>query len=553
MDENEAFKWWNSLFTNASDVNLRPSLIESKKAFFVWTKICPYFQSIKVDYDNSQVYWETMQKAVGQFVPNDEVPNPITNFSDFIKTLYSLRNILYPKNASSCLKLVNVYKAQKPGAFCLYKLPLYFLDPINYFKTLTTLQYMNHPLWKNAISNAKVVDTFFEMHSNFITLLPASASSSFWEQRIYIIETLFQLNDHIVAGNSQANVLKNHPKGFQYSAKLLECCIKLINTAPFSVKVVLFRYIIRILKISNNKFQPDVMKILSTKFILKLDKTDSQLTLLAVKFIFSFRPFIIQPARIIKMISSRGIKSTSDIEILSFLCEGTSTLSIIIFLCRSALTYKLWHRACISEVAMLIQKYSNKNDVRDWLSLFIRRLFIFIGIASSKFKYKTRTLLLIETLSSLQKTKITWLQQAIQAGASSINSTRSVPPYFKNFFPISGQVDDITVHEFESFSKYENLKLKVFPFDSKKGTLTLPPLVDIHNQHLPSSQKSFGIRVNSRNDRASSCRNEIRSAHQAAVLQAQKKRPEPLIKKPSGTKSTRPLASAICVTPIHRR
>ncbi|OHT02883.1 hypothetical protein TRFO_06934 [Tritrichomonas foetus] len=547
-EEEEAYLWWNLRIEEKPNDSSPPNSLVPRKAFLAWSHICPYFQKFHIDTNDAEKYWEFIQKTVATYCPNEQVPNPVTNFPQFVLKLYQLRDLLQPKNVQQCVNLVNIYKPNCVGTFCLYDMPVYFLDPILYFKTLISLRYSNHILWKNVISNAKIVDAFFEMHSNFIAPLPKGSSDEFWFQRLCLTEILFLLIDSIISGNNTATIMKNHPKCFQFASKFIECCIKLAGNASLSLSAIFFRYAIRILKVSHNKIPHDQFKSLSVQLLKTLDKANSPLIHLAFKFVFQLKPLVVPYSRVLKMISNRGIRSLSDIEIVSSFCEGNCILPVIIFLCKSALSSKLWHRACFSEITTLLQKHSSRNDVRDWFQLFIRRLFIYIAIASSKMRYRTKTLLLVESLASIMTIRLLWLQQCILINAASMFSTKNVPPYFKNFFPISAPVDDVVVHEYESFSTIE-LNLKIFPFDENKGTLVLPPLVDIHNQHLPASQRSQGCRANSRNDRVLSGRPDGR------VLKTgtQKKRPEPLIKKSAGTKPTRPLASAICVTPIHRR
>lgn len=638
----EAFQWWNShvnenviVTKSNSKSNISPpECIMPQKALIAWSNICPFFQYLNIDQTDIQKYWESIQKIVSLFYPNEKIPNPISNFPDFIIKLYLIRDVLFPKTVPMCLKFINANMSENklheekninkqisntahnkangknknrnsnqappnqtislidcnncfgnnPASFCIYNLPLYFLDPVLYFQTLLTLRSSNHPFWQNAISNTKVVDAFFEMQTNFILPLPAFSANEFWEHRLYLSDILFHLIEHIFIGNNATSILKSHPKAFQFTIKFVECCIKLAKNASFGISVVFFRYIIRILKIAQNKIPNDQIKTLSLQFLLNLDKSNSSLVPLAVSFLLKMKPLVIPHSRIIRMISKRGIRDLSDIEIIPSLCEGNNILQILTLLCRSAISNKLWHRACMSEIIGIINRFSERIDVKDWFQIFIRRIFIFISIASSKMRYRTRTLLLVESLASMSITRISWLQQAILIGAASIWSTKIVPPYFKNFFPLLSSPDDLTIHELESFAN-SDIILKSFPFDAYKGTLILLPIIDIHKNPKTSlaqrttkrtlnkansnntsfiypkygcpsaSSASIPLGLNHHKTSSRSDKFTGRSGASKATKKtgSQKKRPEPLIKKPSGNKQSRPLASALCVSPLHRR
>lgn len=634
-EEDQAYQWWNShvnekALISKSNCSLNispPECIMPQKAYIAWSEICPFFQYLNIDQTNIQKYWEFIQKIVSFFCPDQPIPNPISHFPEFIVKLYSIREILLPRSVPMCLNFINAFVSrnnipeqkiniqkssnkninkgksknseiinssqiickihnnetffcQTPAAFCLYNLPLYFIDPILYFQTLITLRASKHSLWNYVLSSTKVVDAFFEMHTNFISPLPAYSSMEYWEHKLYLSDTLFQLIEHIFVGNNSSSILKNHPKAFQFTIKFVECSIKLTKTAPYSVSIIFFRNITRIFKIIQNKMPTEQLRPLCLQFLLALDKSNSSLTPLAIRFLMKMKPQVILFSRIIRMISKRGIRDLSDIEILSSFCEGSNVLPILILLCRFSLLSKLWHRACINEVLGIISKYPDRNDVKDWFQLFVRRLFIFISISSTKFRYKTRTLLLVESLSSMTSIRLSWLQQVILISAASIWSTKLVPPYFRNFFPTTASQDDVIVHELELFAN-SDIDLKYFPFDPLKGTLVLPPLVDSHKSSSKSSlaQRTVKRPIHSNSNNTNHSHNGLGSSSVSFSAgskkstsksdkfsgrcetskvglraAAQKKRPEPLIKRPSGTKqAARPLASAICISPIHRR
>jgi hypothetical protein len=110
--------------------------------------------------------------------------------------------------------------------------------------------------------------------------------------------------------------------------------------------------------------------------------------------------------------------------------------------------------------------------------------------------------------------------------------------YFKFFFPTTAIINNVLIHEFEAFLNGE-LLLKTFPFDIVRGTLISPPILDTPGQNpIPKMERCL--------THVSFRRIVIRKFIQSGKT-------EPIIRIPGGPKQTRPLASAVCITPIHRR
>ena len=531
----EAFLWWNLRIGNEADPYQEPKCLDPQDAYLVWGKVCPILQTLIPPEAEPERYWSYILRVISRFTT--DVPDPQQNFPLFVEKLWSVRGAFTPHHVHDSLLLVEKLQSRDPGHFLLYNLPTVFGDPVLYFDTVLALRERNHQIWKTLISNPGLIDAFFELHDGFIQPPPAGAPESVWKHRLHLSEVLFLL----LRDSSKTNA-----KSLPLISKLIDSNIKLVGSAPTEYSASFLRYVMRLMKSVQKKLPKDQMHSRAIQLILALDHADSPLARMALTFVMSLKPAVISPARIIKMISHRGIRSVLDINVIDEVTDGPSLLPAVFLLCRSAISNKLWHRMCMCEVKALLVKFSaSRADLREWFQLFVRRLFIFVAMAYQRMRYRTRTLLLCESLSSMLSVKLLWLQQSILTAASSIMATKTYPHYFKSFFPATAPADDVIVHEFDSFVSGD-VSLKTFPFDPVKGNLILPPLVDLH-AHL--SQRS--LKLNERSSTQASDRNDVRFAFMKRTIH--KKRSEPFIKRPSGIKQTRPLASAICVMPIHRR
>lgn len=469
---------------------------------------------------------------IQMFVP--DVPNPITNFPKFVCCLYSAKSLFAPKRPEDCLKLFEKLQVQNAVKFFFYEYPIYFQDPILYLETLLFLHDKNHKIWTEFISNSAVIDRFFEVHGGSLLPLEAGAPPVSWKHRLLVSELMFvMIQDSSKPLNSL--VLKH-----------IDYMIQLVAEAPLEFAGSILRYIIKLFK-TQTKMQKDQLQTRSVQLLSSLHAAQSPLFRIAMRFLFTISPSVIAPARIVRMISQTGIRSISDIEIISEVTDSSCVLQAVFLLCKAALSGKQWHRACMSEVKSLLVKFPGRADVKEWFELYIRRLFIFIAIAHARNRYATRALLLCESLSVMAQVRLLWLQQSIFSAASSIFATKSHPPYMKLFFQCTAPVNDVIIHEYESFSS-NDIPLKHFPFDPVKGSLMLPPLIDMRSQTVS------GMRVYSRNSINSgrstsslSDRQDIRATALPKKQWIQRKR-KPLITKPAKTR----LASALCIAPTQR-
>ena len=530
----EAVLWWNLRLGREDDPYSEPECFDPSDAFLIWPKVCPFLQQLIPAEAEPDRYWRAVMSVISRFV--EGVPNPLENFPLFVEKLYEIRGVFAPKNVGEALLLIEKLQTRDLANFVIYKLPSLVQEPLLYFDTMLALHEMNHKLWKTIVVNPSLIDAFFELHDGFIQPLPANASEAAWKHRLHLSETLFLL----IRDSSKAT-----GKSATLASKLIDLNVKLLGTAPLEYSGSFLRYTMKLMKSSQKKIPKEQLHSRAVQILLALDRVNSPLLRVALNFLLSLKPAVVSSARIIKMISHRGIRSVLDLEIIGEIAEGPSLLPAVFLLCRTAISEKLWHRACMNEVKGLLVKFSSRADVREWFQLFVRRLFVFVAVAYQKMRYRTRTLMLCETLSSMLNVKLLWLQQSILTAASSIIATKIYPHYFKSFFPVTAPADEVIIHEFESFAN-NPVPLKLFPFDPVKGSLMLPPLVDLHG-HL--SQRS--LKLNERSSTQASDRNDVRLAFMKRSIH--KKRGDPLIKRPSGIKQARPLASAICVMPVHRR
>jgi hypothetical protein len=427
-------------------------------------------------------------------------------------------------------------------SFPIYHLPTLFPDPVLYFQTLIALHHQQSELWALFTSTPALVDAFFDLHSGFLRPLPARSKSHSWQYRISLTETLFLL----FLENA-----KTAPKAVLWGVKFLDLCTQLIAFAPLEISSVLLRYIIHLVRTGQPKIPKEELREAAAKLLATLDDANSPLVGICINFWLSVRPAVLSPTRVVRLISARGIKSMRDIELVSELTDGSCVLTSLIFLSRAAIQSKIWHRACMQEIRVLLAKFAARAEVHEFAEVFVRRFFVFIALATAARKFATRALLLCESLSALLGKNLLWVHPLVLPGAASILATKQHPPCFKCFFPSIAPVDETLVQEFEAFSAGA-IALKTFPFDRNKFGFVVPQLDLIPRP--PTGRKS-GRSPLEKVARPASKVQEVMpiAGGQMAPRVHSRKRIEPVIMRPATSKQTRPLASAICTSPAYRR
>jgi hypothetical protein len=199
---------------------------------------------------------------------------------------------------------------------------------------------------------------------------------------------------------------------------------------------------------------------------------------------------------LVKIIIAGGIKSLFALEILPILANAATANAIISFLVRSALLDHFWMRGCFRVIQGLLIQFHAQSDVRECVTLLLRRLFVLVSLAHCRAKYKAKTVALCEALVSLGRVNISWLQQALGTISSTIGFRREqVPPYFVKLFRISpSTVDEAVLRELDLFSA-AHVPLKAFPFDLKKVTQLMAIPLDLPGPFkLKSARQPMRVR-----------------------------------------------------------
>jgi hypothetical protein len=176
---------------------------------------------------------------------------------------------------------------------------------------------------------------------------------------------------------------------------------------------------------------------------------------------------------VLVLIGSQGIRDLADFDALSLVADTRNVISVLSLLISTAISKKLWMRACFATVIDILVQFGEAEEVRDWMVVVVRRLLIFVALAHAGKKYRMRSVAICESLVALMQSNVSGLGLFIASVASSI-AVKPMPAFFGQLFLISPLApDDQILQEMDSFALLK-LPLKTFPFDSRRRLIVAP-------------------------------------------------------------------------------
>lgn len=477
----EAYKWWNTMINPLKSDISPPKCISPKEATEVWKKNFPIFLFLTCDDLSLDKYWNKIVEIISPFSISKDIPNPITSFPEFIVFLYQSRFYISPQNVSQCIKLMSCYNDNNIfGNFFLYNMPIFVFNPILYFRSVLEVCEKGSPIWPQFLSNHSVSDAFFDLHVSFLQPISAPVNSEKWTHHLVLGEILYR---------QITLTLRSNPNSISNSNKFSDYLLRLISSSPSFVRMNATRWFLSLTKLTLKKNEKNILRDKIKQF-LSILAGSNDIFIYSIKFIKDNLISLTKPAKLINKIM---VNSLPNIDIILSFTEQAGPMIPIARLAKGSIESKTWHRAAFSAMIEIIKKYSENNELKDWLTVYIRRILIFVSLSNISQKYKVRALLIVESMSRLVSIRIKWIKQLILNIAFTLINSKNVPNYFSSFFfsTISHNmshciIDEETSHELDAFQRCIALiNLKTFPFDVKKSTFISPPQSD--NNHTKNN------------------------------------------------------------------
>jgi hypothetical protein len=462
MSHVDAFRWWNTSLDPFASPDSPPSCLSPTDATFLWKRFCPIFNLIAFPHLPPDRYWRTIRKILLSFCDSDSIPDPEQDFPDFVTILYRFRMVLRPRSITNCVSLLSDFRCLHFDRFVLYECPLFCSDPLLFFRGFLTFLDSSPPRFEGFVANPAIVDGFLWFYISFLRPVPC-ANTLAWRHHLILAEIFWKI---VIAPGRSGEC------SVEWSLKYLDFLIHSVGSCPVEFEIAAVRWIVSLTQRLMGTVDRRQLKE-------KLKAALGRLPCRSVAFPYLFRFLVFDASRLIG--SARLLQGTEicSVELIGFMevfAAQFGPLSPIVKLVKSGLMNSILHRACFFTVRKLLLRYPEDEPVREWMTVCVRRLVIFVALATRQQKYRNKTVLVCESLCLFANMHLGWLRDAVFAAGAGILPSKYVPIYFTGFVRMTGEPDNETLAEFGSFVK-QRYNLKTFPFDA--GSLRLTPVAAI--------------------------------------------------------------------------
>lgn len=450
----DAFRWWNSVASSLPLQNRPPKCSVPQATTFVFAKILPILSTNVIPKNSDTEYWNELRSFVASFLCVETVPDPLTEFSEFLSFLYQHRKMLRPETTSDCIKFFTHLSLMFSPFSIVYNAPYLCADPNVYLQAILHLKDTNHPFWTQILTGTYEMDTLFNMYYSFHAPSGNTSGVGSWDFRLKIAEVVYELTLASLCGN---------PNSEEYLQNFNTNTIAIIKEAPQDIALCLSRLYISFMKRIMFTCLDKELEDFAFQLLNAVSKKELAYNYV-LRFFMTIRPRILRGFKMIKVVSMMGINSTHDIQNICDLALVAGPAPTVVCLGWNMLQSKVWHRACFSALLKLATQYDSDTDLREWLSHFVKMLFMFVSLTVLRGRYEQRAVLICESLARLMHGGLPWMRRIVMISAASAWASGSTPPYFEQFFTIVRETDPKYTEEYNLLLMMD-IDMKYFPFE----------------------------------------------------------------------------------------
>jgi hypothetical protein len=474
----DAYRWWNTTLDPLGPTDSPPTCIPPSDVIVIWNHFFPIFNLIAPPSLSQDHYWTLISRFLLRFCQPSEVPNPETHFPDFVALLYRLRMIIKPRSIANCVTLLTQFQYSDLGLFILYECPLFCGDPLLFLRGFLVLLDDSHPLFDQFVARSGLADGFLSFYLSFLRPV-CSANLLVWRHHLILGEIFYKILERATHSNTCSPKL---------TSKFCDFLIQSLGVCSCEFRISAVRWIVSLTKAGASKMEHIILKD-RMRLLLSHLPSHSLAFPYVIHFFISWEMKLIGPARLYDYLI---VDSLESINLIEQMAPKFGQLMAIMKLVKAAITNKFLHRACFQAVRNLILQFPADQTIKDWMTVCVSRLTIFIALANGKRKYLNRIVLICESLCLFVGIQLGWLREAVCTAAASLNSTNRLPQYFTGFVRLNTTADESTLSEFNAFLR-QRFSLKEFPFEPRKlrwvapivettaSLLPLPPLGKKHS------------------------------------------------------------------------
>lgn len=462
--------WWGSV--TSENKSSKPS-IEGMQ--IIWGKISSVIQSLLKDIENDNEYWQLAEAIVKSISPEHDCPPPITNFSEFIDHIYSIREILIPQNPQEVIPYITASNKADDAMYLMWDFNPALQSPYLFINSMNKLVHMRSVVNNRLASHETSMDYIFDHYYPLLETLPLTQNDDAIVARINLFSFLARLITHY----------SERLRRFDDFHRLLwNRLLRIQKNSSMVISIAAFRVACELYRATMDKMTPPTQAAWMLKLITN-NPDSSPLHLASIRFAMWIRPQDFGFVTLCKTLIQQGITDQRDIghmaRILRLPCVKNPT-DVFQYLFETATTHKYLANAASKVILKPLLKFKELPDLKTWLTLFVKRSFQFVAFAADLQKYNRRIFLIIRLYKNILALNIDWLTKLINTCANTVLSLGKCEELLKNRFEPTTDIDQKMKEEIETTPK-EKVNMKSFLLDVR----TIIPLIDIKSDSEPNS------------------------------------------------------------------
>lgn len=436
----------------------------------VFEKMAPILHAKLNAIQNDSEYWTEARNIVAKFTES-EAPNPQSDFIGFAAVLYKIKDSIFPTNPEQCLPFLEKFVDLEDPNFMTVEFPRCICNPILAIQTFRYLHLKKNKIWLQYIEQKGAIGRVLDLFLPFLTPLVGKFEQKYWSFRLEMCDLLTSL---ILTHFDDIPLVDDFVFSLNRQITLI------IADAPIEMAVNFVRFSIQLNTVSLPKIKPETAGRRITNLIKATPPgTPAHAAVLRFASKGKASQFISRES-LLNIVTSQEITSSYDLEMVAAIANQPNhdfQLIAIKYLAKIMTSYSLYSRTAAVLLAKILGKHSKNEQLKSWTTRFIRRLFIWIVLASQKGKYIGKTCKYMELFLSDTFSSIPWFSTQIDKNIVSVKSFDFAPSFFSEIQVGEVEPDEKFKSEYDSF-KAEHVNMKVFPFASVGNNLFETPDTD---------------------------------------------------------------------------
>lgn len=453
-----------------------------------WSKISPITLTLVSDIEDEMEYWRSVDRVITSLTYAREPTSPRTDFSVFVKRLFSVKDKLKPDTPEDVVAFMLSSPKIEDSMFTIWKFSDCLETPYLFINSLNLLLTMRTQVKGRIAHFPGSLDFIFDHYFPMLETQPIENDEEAAVARINLFQVLCRLltdyPDRIIRFKDFHRFMWNR-------------LLALMRNSSITVSIAGFRTATQFYKATMHHIDGQTQAAWMLKLIQN-NPPSSPLHQPSIRFAMAVRPSEFGFITLCKTMIEQGITDQCDLGMLARILRLPvikNPTDIFQYLFKLACKDKLLANAARRVIQRPLLKFKDFQPMRPWIILFTKRCFEFVAFAYDRKKYIRRIYCILHFYAMLLTLNIDWLTKVITQSATTIVKMGKCAELFGTRFQIIGEIDPKMKEEIEK-TPLDRLDLKTM-LDDVKVNLQLAEIAE-PGSGRPSARKPTIAEVKAR-------------------------------------------------------